>query len=162
MVLGGSGATRTLSVTPSEDLEGQATIAVSVSDGTLSTTVPLVLTVAPAPPPQPPTMLAATVSDALVRFTWARPAAGAVPTFYVLEGGTAPGLSTLPAINTDGRATAWTLTLPSGTYFFRARSGNSAGTSAVSNEVVVQVDASADCPVRLSALSSAWRIRRSR
>ena len=146
VVLGGSGATRTLSLTPSEDLEGQATISVSVSDGTLSTTVPIVLTVAPAPPPQPPTMLAATVSDTVVSFTWARPAAGAVPTFYVLEGGTAPGLSTLPAINTDGRATAWTSTLPSGTYFFRARSGNSAGTSAVSNEVVVRVDATSGLP----------------
>jgi hypothetical protein len=70
----------------------------------------------------------------------AAPAAGATPTFYVLEGGSAPGASTLPVINTRSRGTQWTVTLPTGVYFLRVRSANRAGISDRSNEATVVVN----------------------
>ena len=52
ITFGGSGANRTITVTPLPDQSGQATITVTVSDGALSDSEAFVLTVPPPPPPR--------------------------------------------------------------------------------------------------------------
>src|SRR4051794_40771078 len=47
IVLGGSGASRTVTLTPAPDQNGTATISLTVSDGTQTTTKSFVLTVVP-------------------------------------------------------------------------------------------------------------------
>src|SRR5262249_20925936 len=84
----GTGATRPVTLTLAEDREGVATVTITVNDGTQSTTANATVTVTPAPVPDPPTNLSATRIGGIVRFTWQAPASGAVPTFYVVDGGT--------------------------------------------------------------------------
>ena len=139
IVPGGAGATRTLTLTPVAEQTGQTTLTVTVSDGTLTATRTALITVGAAAPPQPPTDLSGSALDTTVTLTWVEPATGATPAFYVIEGGIAPGLTTLPVIVTPARATQWTLKLPAGTYFFRVRAANRAGTSGPSNEARVAV-----------------------
>jgi uncharacterized repeat protein (TIGR01451 family) len=139
LVLGGSGAARTLTFSPTAEQSGGATVTVTVSDGALTTTRTAIVTVAVASVPQPPTELNATVLGNAVTLNWLEPTAGSAPRFYVIGGGIAPGLTTLPVIDTPTRVTSWTQTLPAGIYFFRVRSANRVGTSIPSNEVRVVV-----------------------
>ena len=134
VVLSGSGATRTLRITPAEDRTGVATITMVASDGLLSTTRAAIITVSNPGVPNPPAGLTAVLDGDAAVFTWQPPASGPVPTFFVLEGGHDASLVTLPVVNT-GHATSHRLVVPGGTWFFRARSGNLAGTSAASNEI---------------------------
>lgn len=135
----GTGATRTLTMTPIEELTGETLITVTVGDGELTSTHTARLVVTPAPPPDPPTGLVGTAVGNEVTLTWNAPAAGATPTFYVLEGGTSPGATMLPVVNTRSRGTEWGATLPAGTYYVRVRAANRAGTSDRSNEASVVV-----------------------
>ena len=149
LALGGTGTTRTLTVTPAPDTAGQTVITVTVSDGVLTTTTAASVIVQGATsetPLDPPVGLTASVNESEVRLAWTDPPTGGRPSFYVIEGGTAPGTSTLPVINTVTRRNTWALTLPPGTYFFRARSGNRARTSAVSDEVSVLVTRPVNVP----------------
>src|SRR5262249_7429141 len=57
IVFGGSGANRTVTVTPAAGQTGSATITVTVNDGPNNTNMNFVLTVSPAPPP--PSLMAA-------------------------------------------------------------------------------------------------------
>lgn len=93
----------------------------------------------PAPPANPG-VLTVNVSIARVVLTWSPPTAGDPPTSYVLEVGSASGLSDL--VNTEtGSATPFFAAdnVPAGTYFVRVRAKNSSGTSGASNEVQVIV-----------------------
>ena len=134
VTLSGSGATRTLRITPAEDRTGVATITMVASDGLLSTTRAAIITVSNPGVPNPPAGLTAGLDGDAVLFTWQPPASGPVPTFFVLEGGNGASRVTLPVVNT-GHATSHRLVVPGGAWFFRARSGNLAGTSAASNEI---------------------------
>ena len=142
--VGGAGGTRTLTLTPVAERVGQATITVTVSDDdALTTTATALVTVTAAPPPLPPTGLVGTALGTGVTLTWVEPTVGATPTFYVIEGGSASGLTTLPVIVTPTRVTQRVLQLPAGVYFFRVRAANRAGTSGPSNEAhVVDIGAS--------------------
>ena len=137
VALTGAGGTRTLTVTPLAEQIGQTTLTVTVSDGELTTTRTALLTVVAAPPPLAPTALIGSALGTDVTLTWVEPITGATPTFYVIEGGSAPGLTTLPVIVTPSRSAQWTLKLPAGVYFFRVRAANRAGTSVRSNEAQV-------------------------
>ncbi len=100
--------------------------------GTLQTIRPLVV-------PGTPTSLVATVTGRAVTLTWA-PAAGDPATSYVLEAGSAVGLSDLANADTGSpRATLAATDVPPGTYVMRVRTRSAAGTSAPSNEVLVNV-----------------------
>ena len=146
VVLGGSGATRTLTLTPVAEATGQTTVTVTVSDGELATTRTALITVIVAPPPLPPTGLTGSAIGTEVTLTWIEATTGASPTFFVIEGGSGPGLTTLPVIVTPARVTHWTLQLPAGVYFFRVRAANRAGMSAVSNEATVVVTTALQLP----------------
>lgn len=91
-------------------------------------------------PPYPPSGLAARVTAQTVTLTWTAPTGGGVPQEYVVQAGTASGLSNVATSATGQTATALIAPgVPPGTYYVRVRSRNAAGTSAPSNEVRVTV-----------------------
>ena len=118
---------------------------------------------APGQAPDPPTNLRALrVAGNTVTFGWSAPTAGASPTGYLIEGGSAPAevLGSLPL----GLAPSVTITLPTGSYYLRVRTQASGVTSAASNEVLAHVNVAVapSAPANLlglvvgSNLSLAW------
>jgi hypothetical protein len=138
VALGGSGSTRTITLTPATGQLGSALVTVTVSDGLQSSISQFTLTVA-GPAPDSPTSIAATVNGNLVAVSWTRALTGAAPASYVLEIGTSPGATTLPTQNTGTPETSLLLTLPDGTFYFRVRAVNSAGISGPSPEAMAVV-----------------------
>ena len=68
------------------------------------------------------------------------PANGGAPSSYIIEAGSAPGLSNLANFSTGSTATSYSTSgVPRGTYYIRIRATNSAGTSGASNEYVLVV-----------------------
>ncbi|MGE0816734.1 MAG: carboxypeptidase regulatory-like domain-containing protein [Vicinamibacterales bacterium] len=90
-------------------------------------------------PPSPPRAFVVTVSGSLVTMTW-QPAIFGPVTGYVIEAGSAAGLSNLAVFNTGSTATNLAIPgVPAGTYYLRLRAVNGAGASAVSTERGVTV-----------------------
>jgi predicted phage tail protein len=91
-------------------------------------------------PPLAPGGLIATSAGSNVLLIWSAPVAGARPTFYIVEAGSAPGLSDLAVVSTGGSATSFSASgVGSGTYYVRVRSANSFGVSAASATVTLVV-----------------------
>jgi hypothetical protein len=88
--------------------------------------------------PASPMNLVAGVSGTLVGISWAMPAVGPAASSYILEIGSAPGLSDLAQAPLS---TTWILTNrgKSGKYYVRVRAKDSAGASWPSSEVPVTV-----------------------
>jgi hypothetical protein len=98
----------------------------------------IILTIpAPAGPPQAPTGLVAAVADHAVTLSWQ--AAIGNPDTYIIEVGSAPGLSNLAVYSTGQLDTTLTTGAPPGTYSVRVRAVNAAGVGPASNEVVITV-----------------------
>ena len=90
-------------------------------------------------PPSPPQALSSSVVGATVTFTWAAPAIG-TPTSYVLEAGSAPGLSNLAVFDTGTTATMLVVPgVPPGAYYVRLRARNAQGNGVSSTERLVVV-----------------------
>ena len=106
--------------------------------------------------PGVPTTLAAAVSGSTVILTWSAPTGADAPTSYVLEAGSASGLSNLANTDTGSPLPSLTATgVPGGTYFVRVRARNAGGTSAASNEIIVTIGgACAGAPGAPTSLSS--------
>lgn len=93
-----------------------------------------------AAPPAGPVNLRADVDGSSVSLRWSPSAAGHAPTGFVLEAGTGLNLSNLVVLDTGTTLPVFSTTnVPAGQYFVRVRSQNSAGSSAPSNEVSLQV-----------------------
>ena len=90
----------------------------------------------PSPPPAPGGF-ATTVSQSTVTLNWLAPP-GPV-TGYVLEAGSAPGLSNLAVVPLAPATSATFQGIPPGTYFVRIRAVNVLGRSVASDEIVVVV-----------------------
>ena len=105
-------------------------------------------------PPGAPSGLSATVTvPQIVTLTWSAPTTGGPVTNYVLEAGSAPGLTNLAnAATPDAQTSAVFGGVPTGTYYVRVKARNLAGTSAPSNELQVSVT----CPVPPPPLSLAY------
>ena len=94
-----------------------------------------------ASPPQAPRSPAATVSGSTVNLSWFAPPNGlsGPVTGYILEAGSAPGLSNL-VVAPLGPGTMLSVSdVPAGTYYVRLRAVNALGVSAVSGEIIVVV-----------------------
>ena len=87
--------------------------------------------------PQAPTALMASGAGATVDLRWTASVGGFAATSYVIEAGSAPGLSDLARIQV-ANLTRFTTTAPPGVYYVRVRGVNARGTSLPSNEVVVR------------------------
>ena len=87
-----------------------------------------------------PTALTQSVSGTAVTLTWTALSSGDPATSYLVEAGSASGLSNLASFDTGSAATTLTVTsVPAGTYFVRVRGTNASGISGASNEVIVTV-----------------------
>jgi hypothetical protein len=96
---------------------------------------------APVTVPSAPSGLSFMRAGSTVTLSWLAPTGGGgVPTSYILEAGSAPGLSDIATVSTGAAATAITATaVPNGTYYVRVRAANAAGASGPSNEVTIVV-----------------------
>ena len=89
-------------------------------------------------PPTAPTNLSGTTSGNQVTLAWTPAAAGCPATAYVVQAGSATGLSDVAVINVGGTTTL-SAAAPPGTYFVRVLAVNAAGGSAPSAEIVITV-----------------------
>lgn len=102
----------------------------------------IVVTVGPpacAAPPDAPTGLTAAVNGSNVTLFWAAPGTGSTPSSYLLEVGSAPGLSDILVFDTGSSATSLQASAPPRVYFVRLRSRNACGTSAAAASTTVTV-----------------------
>jgi titin len=90
-------------------------------------------------PPGAPRNLAFTRSGVNVTLTWSAPLGAAAPTGYVVEAGSASGLSNLGVIPTGSTSTTLSGAAPPGTYYVRVKALNAAGAGPASNQVVITV-----------------------
>jgi hypothetical protein len=89
-------------------------------------------------PPGVPQSFAHSVAGSTVSFTWAAPATGGVPTAYILEAGSAPGLANLAVANVGNVLAVSFSGVPSGIYHVRLRAANALGQSPpTANRVIV-------------------------
>jgi hypothetical protein len=84
----------------------------------------------------PPTNLQSSVAGNLLTLSWQAPSTP--PVGYVIEAGTASGLSNIATVPV-GTSTSLTVPVPNGTYFIRVRAIYAGGLSAPSNEVTVTI-----------------------
>jgi hypothetical protein len=91
-------------------------------------------------PPGPPIALSSSVSGSTVTLTWARPLSGGAATTYIVDAGSAPGVSNLASIDTQSAAPSFVAPgVGPGTYFVRVRGANAGGAGPPSNEIAVVV-----------------------
>jgi hypothetical protein len=86
-------------------------------------------------PPTAPPGLRYTISRTTLTLSW-DPSPGAI-LGYVIESGSAPGLSDVAQVDTRSAATSHDTAAPAGTYYVRVRGRNACGTSSPSAEVVI-------------------------
>jgi hypothetical protein len=89
-------------------------------------------------PPAAPVGLTSTVSGSIVTLGFSPGAGGCPATNYVLQAGSAPGLSNIAVFNI-GSTTGLTTAAPNGIYYVRIVAQNAGGTSPPSNEIVIRV-----------------------
>ncbi len=83
--------------------------------------------------------LAASVSGSRVGLQWTLPAHSPAATRYVVEVGSATGLSNLGTLHLGPQPTLSVPVVPPGTYVVRVRAVNATGVGTASNEVVLTV-----------------------
>jgi hypothetical protein len=90
--------------------------------------------------PGAPLNVVAVITSGVLTVTWDADSGGTPATGYILEAGTAPGLSNVAAINLGNTRTfTYTAGVPPGVYYLRVRAYNVAGPSDPSRELVLNV-----------------------
>ena len=87
--------------------------------------------------PNPPLATIASVSGRTVHFEWQAPSLGWAATSYLLDAGTAPGLSNIGTLPVNG--TTFDAPVPPGRYYVRIRAVNATGASVPGDEVIIDV-----------------------
>ena len=105
-------------------------------------------------PLQPPRNAVAFMSGGRLTLTWEAPAVGGTPSGYVVEAGSAAGLSNIASLPVNGTSFSFDL-VPPGYYFLRVRATSATRTSAPSNEVMIAVGGAASPPSAPLALRAA-------
>jgi hypothetical protein len=77
--------------------------------------------------------------DRRVTLAWQPSEVGGVPSRYLIEAGTAPGLSDVAVLPSAGATPTFTIAAPPARYYVRVRAVNEYGTSAPSEEIVLLV-----------------------
>ncbi|MCC7176864.1 MAG: PQQ-binding-like beta-propeller repeat protein [Acidobacteria bacterium] len=106
--------------------------------------------IGPPDVPAPPLDATAITEGTLLTLQWRAPSTGTPPA-YVIEAGTAAGLSDVARLPVSGAATTFTIDAPPGRYWGRVRALNGAGLSEPSGELILDVDAT-DSPCYGTAL----------
>lgn len=152
MALGGSGASRTLTLTPAAGQSGTATVSVVVSDGALTASRSFVITVVAgggggggATTPGAPGSFAVTFSGRSVFMTWTPPTTGGAPTSYALEAGSGPGASDLVVVPLGATTSFAAAGVPDGVFWLRIRAANASGWGPASNEIGVSMRPTGGC-----------------
>jgi hypothetical protein len=91
-----------------------------------------------------PTGLSGSFTGNTISVTWLL-GAGA-PSSYIVEAGRASGLSDVVVADTGNLLRIFSITLPTGTYYFRVKAKGSCGTSGASNEVAVTITTAGSQP----------------
>jgi uncharacterized repeat protein (TIGR03803 family) len=90
--------------------------------------------------PAVPTGLTTSSNGSTVTITWQRPLVGCPPTYYVIQAGSAPGLSNLANFSTGNDSTSFSASgVGNGVYYIRILAGNAAGTGGASPDVPLVV-----------------------
>ena len=90
--------------------------------------------------PAVPTGLATAASGSTITLTWQTPAVGCAPTAYIIQAGSAPGLSNLANFSTGNAATSFSAGgVGAGSYYVRVLAANAAGSSGPSPDVLLVV-----------------------
>jgi hypothetical protein len=98
------------------------------------------IAVALAAPPLPPTAFASSVAGRTVNLSWSLPDTSPDATRFVIEVGSRAGAADLARLTVDGTALGFTVPgVPPGRYWVRIRAANYVGTSAPSDEIVIEV-----------------------
>lgn len=96
--------------------------------------------------PGPPTGFVTGVAAPFVVLYWLPPTTGGQATHYIVEAGSASGLSDLAVFATPTDATGLQITqVPNGVYYVRVRGANAHGVGPVSNEAVITVGGLPSC-----------------
>ncbi len=107
--------------------------------------------------PDPPNTVQAFMLDGLLTMTWLQPARGGPATGYIVEAGSATGLTNIGSVTVPGRSLTFA-NVPPGFYFLRVRATNAGGASAASPEVMIVVGGVRGSPER-AELHVAHRVR---
>jgi len=95
-----------------------------------------------------------------VTLLWAAASGGCAPSDYIVQAGSAPGLSNIAVINVGAAATL-SAAAPPGTYYVRVIALNAAGGSPASAEIVVAVGVGSGVPIRIGFDGLAGAVNRS-
>jgi predicted phage tail protein len=98
----------------------------------------LTMSAAGVAPPEAPTNVQAFMVEGLLTFTWLQPTRGGPATGYVVEAGSASGLTDIGSVPVTGRSLTFS-GVPPGFYFLRVRARGAGGVSAPSPEVMIVV-----------------------
>jgi len=132
----------TLRITPQDGRAGTSRVTVTLSDGTLTTSLSFLVTVVAVRPSGPAVMLANVLGTGIV-LTWTASDTG-TPMAYAIAWGTSTGASNLPVQLVPGTSTRFELSaLPAGTYFFRVYAVGAGDLSAASPQTSATVTGSA-------------------
>jgi len=145
------GTATTLSASAPAGIYYIRVVAVNAFGGSVASNEVTITVGCPAAPNAPTNLGGGSVGN-LVALNWTAAGTGCAATSYVVQAGSAPGVSDLASLNVTG-GTSLSVSAPQGTYYVRVVATNDFGASAASNEIVLNVTASSTFSLGFDALA---------